>query len=171
MYLSYSALRKYSPLLASLAYAYHFEDVKYSFIVEQVRNKTQKKQKTSLCITIHPPKSILCRATFCSKWILLRGGTVHSPVLTDLLFTLLCEGPSSHFSQMKSKTPWGLCPCIIRTGRSSWLLVGLFRLPLIPVLSIIVCTFRNNILKVLINSLNQSRLFEDVKPADGPGVS
>ena len=42
---------------------------KILFIVKQTRNKT-KKLKTWVCITIHPgpPKSILCRATFCSNY-------------------------------------------------------------------------------------------------------
>jgi hypothetical protein len=48
-------------------HAYHFEDAKYFCIVKQTRNKT-KKRKTWACITIHPPKSVICRATFCSNY-------------------------------------------------------------------------------------------------------
>ena len=35
--------------------------------VKQTRSNT-KKLKTWACITIHPPRSILCRATFCSNY-------------------------------------------------------------------------------------------------------
>ena len=39
---------------------------KIVFIVKQTRNNS--KNRTWACITIHPPKIILCRGTFCSNY-------------------------------------------------------------------------------------------------------
>ena len=64
---------------------------KIFFIVKQARNKT-KKQTTWACITIHPPKSILCRANLCSNYSCKSLGVV------SISLAHLATGISAHSS-------------------------------------------------------------------------